>query len=40
MSNAGRYRVDQSRWYEEWLVSVTQALAMLAFSVIIRWMVA
>jgi len=39
MSNASRYRVDQSRWYEEWLLSVTQALAMLTFSVVIRWIV-
>jgi len=39
MSNAGRYREHPSRWYDEWLLSVTQALAMLAFSVFIRWSV-
>lgn len=40
MSNAGRSRMDQSRWYDEWLLSVTQALAMLTFSVVLRWSVA
>jgi len=39
MSNASRYRVKQSRSYDEWLLSVAQALAMLTFSVVIRWMV-
>lgn len=39
MSHGGRYREGHSRWHEEWLLSVAQALAMLAFSVFIRWMV-
>lgn len=39
MSRTGRYRADQSRWHEEWLPSVAQALAMLTFSVFIRWIV-
>jgi hypothetical protein len=39
MSHADRYRVNQSRWHEEWLLSVAQALAMLNFSVFIRWLV-
>ena len=39
MSHANRYRVDPSRWQEEWLVSFTQALAMLTFSIFIRWLV-
>ncbi|MBP6768157.1 MAG: hypothetical protein KA171_10270 [Reyranella sp.] len=39
MSNASRYRVNQSRSYDEWLLSVAQALAMLTFSLVIRWMV-
>jgi hypothetical protein len=39
MSNAGRSREHPSRWYEVWLLSVTQALAMLALSVVLRWMV-
>ena len=39
MSNEGPYRVDSSHWQDEWLLSVTQALAMLAFSVVIRWLV-
>jgi len=39
MSNAHRYRGNRSRWHEKWLLSVTQALAMLTFSVFIRWMV-
>lgn len=37
MSHAGRNCVR--RWHDEWLLSVTQALAMLTFSVLIRWMV-
>lgn len=39
MSHADRYRVTQSRWRDEWLLSVTQALAMLTFSVLLRWIV-
>ena len=39
MLHTGRYRVDQSRWHKEWLLSVGQALAMLTFSVLIRWIV-
>ncbi len=39
MSHADRYRVGPSRWHEEWLQSVAQALAMLTFSVCIRWLV-
>lgn len=39
MSYTDRYRDDQPRWREEWLVSVAQALAMLAFSVVLRWIV-
>lgn len=39
MSHTGRYRVNPSRWHEEWLLSVTQALAMLTLSVFIRWLV-
>lgn len=39
MSKARRYRGNHSRWYEEWLLSVTQALAMLTVSVVIRWIV-
>ena len=39
MSHVGRYRVGQPRWQDEWLLSVTQALAMLTFSVLLRWIV-
>lgn len=39
MSHAGRTRVTQPRWHDEWLMSVTQALAMLTFSVLLRWIV-
>jgi hypothetical protein len=40
MSNARRTREYPSRSYQDWLLSVTQALAMLTFSIAIRWMVA
>lgn len=39
MSHADRYRVNESRWHNEWLLSVAQGLAMLTLSVLIRWMV-
>jgi hypothetical protein len=39
MAHAGRYRVPQPRWQDEWLKSVTQALAVLTFSVLLRWVV-
>jgi hypothetical protein len=39
MSNAGRTSEPPSRRHRDWLLSVTQALAMLAFSIVIRWMV-
>ena len=39
MSHVNRHRLGSPRWHEEWLLSVTQALAMLAFSIFIRWLV-
>jgi hypothetical protein len=39
MLHPGRYCVDQSRWHNEWLLSVAQAFAMLTFSVLLRWIV-
>jgi hypothetical protein len=42
MSHTGRYRVGRNRvqrWHDEWLLSVTQALAMLTLSVLLRWIV-
>ena len=39
MTHADRYRVPQPRWHDEWLMSVTQALAVLTFSVLLRWIV-
>ena len=39
MSHTGRNRVNQPHWQDEWLLSVTQALAMLTSSVLLRWIV-
>jgi hypothetical protein len=39
MSHTDRYRRDHARWHDEWLLSVTQALAMLTLSVLLRWIV-
>jgi hypothetical protein len=36
MSHAGRNRVNQSRWQDQWLLSAPQALAMLTFSISFR----